>query len=134
MKNIKSIEKCINSTSSFTSLLVSCPMISSKGQASIFFFSFLGIFYVTFVSGMALLFIFKLIHFIFLSFFFFLMQTILKVLHWICYNIDSVLCFGLLAVRHVGSQLPDQGSNPYPLHQKMKSSSLGSPGILSILE
>ena len=26
----------------------------------------------------------------------------------------SVLCFGFLAMRHVGSQLPNQGSNPYP--------------------
>ena len=26
-------------------------------------------------------------------------------LYWICYNIASVLCFGLLAQRHVGSQL-----------------------------
>ena len=30
-----------------------------------------------------------------------------------CYNIVSVLCFGFLATRHVGSLLTDQGPNPH---------------------
>lgn len=34
----------------------------------------------------------------------------------ICYNITSVLCFGFLTTRHVGSWLPKQGLNPHPLH------------------
>lgn len=33
-----------------------------------------------------------------------------------CYSIASVLCFGSLASKHVGSQLPSQGSNLYLLH------------------
>ena len=33
----------------------------------------------------------------------------------------SVLCFGVLTARHVGSELPNQGSNLYPLHWKAKS-------------
>ena len=49
-------------------------------------------------------------------FFFFFLS-----LNWIC---SSVLCFGFLAARHVGSQLPDQGSNPHPLHWKVKSQPL----------
>ena len=37
-------------------------------------------------------------------FFFFLMQTMLfKSLYWICYNIVSVLCFGVLATRRMGA-------------------------------
>ena len=51
----------------------------------------------------------------------FLMWTIFS-LYWICYHIVSVLCFGFLAMRHVGSWLPYQGSNPHPLHWKVKSS------------
>ena len=31
------------------------------------------------------------------------------------------LCSGFVASWHVGSQLPDQGSNPHPLHWKVKS-------------
>ena len=31
------------------------------------------------------------------------------------------MCFGYLAMRHVGSQLPDQGSNLHLLHWKAKS-------------
>ena len=38
-------------------------------------------------------------------------------LYWICYNIASVLSFGVLATRHAESQLPNQGSN---LHWKVK--------------
>ena len=40
---------------------------------------------------------------------------------------------GFLASRHVGTQLPDQGSNLHPLHWKAKSQSLdhqGSPSLL----
>ena len=35
-------------------------------------------------------------------------------LYWICYSIISVLCFGFLATRHVGSQLRNQGWNLIP--------------------
>ena len=38
-------------------------------------------------------------------------------LHWICYHTASV-CFGFLAMRYVGSWLPDQGLNPHPPHWK----------------
>ena len=33
-------------------------------------------------------------------------------------SIASVLCFGFLVRRHVGSQLPNQGSNLHLLHGK----------------
>ena len=53
---------------------------------------------------------------LFLSFFFFC-EDHFKSPHWICSNNVSVLffalCFGFLAVRHVGSYLPDQGLNLY---------------------
>ena len=63
----------------------------------------------------------------FLRFFFFLflMWTILKV--FICYYIASVLCFGFLATRHMGSQLPDQGLNP-PTALEGEVLTTGSPG------
>ena len=54
------------------------------------------------------------------GFFFFFYYSIFfdvdhfKTLYWIYFNVVSVLCFGFLAVRHVGSQLPNQGSNPLP--------------------
>ena len=32
-----------------------------------------------------------------------------------------VLCFGFLTMRHMESELPDQGSNPHPLHRKVES-------------
>ena len=51
------------------------------------------------------------------AFFFFFSPS----LYWIYYNIVSVLCFGFGAMRHVGSQLPDEGSDPHPLHWKLKS-------------
>ena len=35
---------------------------------------------------------------------------------WICCNTVLVLCFGFLALRHVGSWLPNQGLNPHTLH------------------
>ena len=38
-----------------------------------------------------------------------------------CYNVASVLCFVFLAMRNVGSQLPDQGPNPQPLQWGAKS-------------
>ena len=47
----------------------------------------------------------------FLSFFFFLMWTIFKVLMEFLTMLFRFLCFGLLATWHVGFQLPDQGSN-----------------------
>ena len=40
--------------------------------------------------------------------------TIFFCLHWIQFNIASALCFGFLAMRHVGSELPDQESSPDP--------------------
>jgi len=33
----------------------------------------------------------------------FILPSFFKNLYWICYNIASVLCFGFLATRHVGS-------------------------------
>ena len=47
------------------------------------------------------------------------MWTIFKV--FIEFVTILILCFGFVVVRHVGSQLPDQGSNLYPLHWKAKS-------------
>ena len=38
----------------------------------------------------------------------------LKSLYWICYSIDSVLCFGLLTLRHVGILAPGPGIQPTP--------------------
>ena len=43
------------------------------------------------------------------------MGHFLEVLNWVCYNIASVVYSGFLAVRHVGSSLPNQGWNPRPL-------------------
>ena len=37
-------------------------------------------------------------------------------------------CFGVLALRHVGSYLPDQGSNLHPLHWKHRVFITGLPG------
>ena len=51
----------------------------------------------------------------------FLMRTIFKVFIEFGYHIVSVFSFGSLAVRHVGSQLPNQGCKMQPLHQKAKS-------------
>ena len=56
-----------------------------------------------------------LFHLIIIRFFY---MDHLKNLYWICSNIGSVLRFGFLAVRHMGSQLPNQGLNPYPLYWK----------------
>lgn len=47
-------------------------------------------------------------------------------LYWICYNFASVLCFCLLAKRHMGSQLPSKGSNLHPTYWK-EVSTTGSP-------
>ena len=49
----------------------------------------------------------------FLRFFFFNVDHF-KILYWICYNIASVVCFGFLALRHMGSYFPNQGSNLNP--------------------
>ena len=65
-----------------------------------------------------------------------------KSLCWLCYSTVSFLCFGIFfffffAVRHMGSQFPDQGSNPHPLHLKATSSPLdhqGSPCLFSLLK
>ena len=59
-------------------------------------------------------------------FFFFWMWTISKLSTKFCYNIAYALA--LLAARHVGSQLPDQGWNPHPLHWKAKSQPLDRQG------
>ena len=50
---------------------------------------------------------------LFLSFFF-SNGDHFKSLYWIYYDIASVLCFGFLTPRHMGS-------NPHPLHWKVKS-------------
>ena len=52
------------------------------------------------------------------SFFFkiFLMWTIFKVFIQSVTILFLLLCFGFLVVRQVGSKIPDQGSNPHPLH------------------
>ena len=45
--------------------------------------------------------------------------------------------FFFFAVRHMGSQFPDQGSNPHPLHLKATSSPpdhQGSPCLFSLLK
>lgn len=48
-----------------------------------------------------------------------IMQTIFKVFNLLQY---SLLSFGsFLALKHVRSQLPNQGSNSHPLHWKVKS-------------
>ena len=49
-----------------------------------------------------------------------LIWTIFK--HFIKFvTVSLVLCSGPLAVRHVGSQLPDQGLTSHPLHWKAQS-------------
>ena len=48
----------------------------------------------------------------------------------ICYNIAPVFCFGFWAKRHVGSQLPNKGSNSLLLLWKMKSELLDHQGSL----
>ena len=48
--------------------------------------------------------------------------------YWICYSVASVLCFGFLARRHVGSSLPDQELTLQPLHSGEKSSPRGLQG------
>ena len=64
-----------------------------------------------------------LLGFSFLRFFYF-MWTIKKktknpLLNLLQYSFCYVFCF--MATRHVGSQLPDQGLNPHPLHWKVMS-------------
>ena len=49
-------------------------------------------------------------------------------LYGICDNIAPVLCFGFSAGRYVGSQLPDQGPSPQPLHWKVMVLTTGLPG------
>ena len=51
-----------------------------------------------------------------------------KSLYWICYNIPFVLCFDFLDMKHMGSQLPNQGTNPQPPHWEMKCQSLDHQG------
>ena len=69
------------------------------------------------------------------SFYFFLEEIFFKIFFpWCGPFLKSLLnllqyCFcclrfGFLAARHVGSELPDQGSNPHPLHWKAKSQPL----------
>ena len=51
-----------------------------------------------------------------------------KNLYWICYNIASVLCFGFLALRHVGRILaPWPGIKPASLSLKGKVLTTGLP-------
>ena len=50
-------------------------------------------------------------------------------LYWICYNIVSVLCFGFLALRHVGGILaPWPGIEPAPPALKGEVLTTGLPG------
>ena len=60
-------------------------------------------------------------YFIFLRFWCgpFLKSSLNLLQHSFCFY-----CFSVLASRHVGSELPDQGSNPHLLHWKLKSSLL----------
>ena len=60
------------------------------------------------------------------------MWTIFKV-NWICYNIASGLGFGILAARHVGSYLPDQGSNLIPYIGRQSLNHCSARKVLSIL-
>ena len=50
------------------------------------------------------------------QFFSFSFNKLLKTVYGFCYNIASVLRFGPLSMRPVGSLLPVQESNAYPLH------------------
>ena len=43
-------------------------------------------------------------------------------------NAQAVECVGSVALQHVGSQFPDQGSNPCPLHWKADSLTTRPPG------
>ena len=49
---------------------------------------------------------------------FFSIQFLFLSCYWICYHIASVLCFVFLAMRHMGSYLPEQGLNPHLPHWK----------------
>ena len=50
------------------------------------------------------------------------MGTIFKVfIEFVTILLPVFLCFSVLAARYVGSYVPDQGSNPHPLHWKAKS-------------
>ena len=57
----------------------------------------------------------------FFKIFFFLMWTIFKVFTEFVTILLLFYVFGFLAVRHVGSWLPDQGWYPHPLHWTAKS-------------
>ena len=43
-----------------------------------------------------------------------------SLLNLLQYCFCFIFCFFFLAIRHVGAELPDQGSNIYPLHWKAK--------------
>ena len=64
------------------------------------------------------------------SFFFFFNVDDFRSIYCIRYNIASVSCFGFLAMRHMGSELPDQGSNWQTLHWKLNTQALSevTPG------
>ena len=64
---------------------------------------------------------FLFFHFTMIFIFVFFDVNHFKSLYWIYYNIVSMLCFGFLAVRYMGSELPNQGWNPHPLRWKMES-------------
>ena len=75
--------------------------------------------------------------FCFLFCFVFLMWTIFKVFTEFFYNIASVLCFGFLALRHVGSYLaPWPGIKPTPLALEDEVLTTGPPGksLLFVLD
>ena len=74
-------------------------------------------------SFLCSLFVFSVFFFnlFFKDFLFFLIWTISKVFINLLQYSFCFMFWPLLAVRHVGFQLPDQGSNPHPLHWKAKS-------------
>ena len=55
------------------------------------------------------------------------MQTILKVFNEFV-TILFVLYFGVAVMRHMGSYLPNQESNPHPLYWKPRVLITGPPG------
>ena len=70
-----------------------------------------------------------IVHFSLYVLFFFFWYGPFFGFYWMCYNIVSVLCFGVLARRHGMSWLLDQGLNP--LQWKVKSYPLDHQESLS---
>ena len=64
----------------------------------------------------------------FFLWYFFLNVDHFKSLYRTCFNAASVFCFSFCASGHMGSYLPDQGSNPHPLHLEAEVLTTGPPG------